>query len=520
MKALVTFVPTFLFLAPITVPGQNSNAQEREYLEQHVIDSMVNRGFYALTEGSAGAGFGLIQEKAIFEARQIAADLRRLAKGDPNEKYIMWKVSELEQQIQLEEYEVRRLTLQKKQKMINHLVDLFNAEVGRRRPDFSTLEAYRMQMHSVDPGKADELAWYMQDRANNIGREVVSIIQNSLNNGNLDNARRELDYCNTNNRYLHIPIPTFGKLSGRLRALVDLDKERAAITLSLKSAKTFLARDSLGRAWSEGTDAKSRLMAIGSSLPRNEWDSYANATKKILAEVERREDALVDKNLLALREKGIDAAIDYHEILKKHGVSRHKTVMVNNAIIESILNSRAVEDTTMSEELTELMEAEGEQSLDMDQMALAAKKLAKHKADSIEAAQQKKPSFFARLFGRGKKNQQDTRVAERREYGTKAEATQFSSGPSGRSSRSETPSSEPGYESTPRGLPVTAKPSQPNTSQQITEQMIQIYTLIEQQEFGEARSRFYQHQEQFRTHLIPEAYAALQASINSVSSPR
>ncbi len=45
--------------------------------------------------------------------------------------------------------------------------------------------------------------------------------------------------------------------------------------------------------------------------------------------------------------------------------------------------------------------------------------------------------------------------------------------------------------------------------------MIQIYTLLEQDEIQQAKSKFVENRESFQTHLIPEAYAALQAALHT-----
>ena len=78
-------------------------------------------------------------EDAISSAKQIASRLKNLAKGDPNEKYVLWKVGELERQIHLEESGLVLEKSQNRQKLMNDLVGPFNAEIAKRRPYFSVL---------------------------------------------------------------------------------------------------------------------------------------------------------------------------------------------------------------------------------------------------------------------------------------------------------------------------------------------------------------------------------------------
>ena len=81
-------------------------------------------------------------EDAISSAKQTAARLKSIARGNPNEKYILWKVGELESQIYLEESGMLLEKNQRRQKQVNDLVGPFNTEIGKRSRSTSLADLY------------------------------------------------------------------------------------------------------------------------------------------------------------------------------------------------------------------------------------------------------------------------------------------------------------------------------------------------------------------------------------------
>jgi hypothetical protein len=88
----------------------------------------------------------MTQEEAVASAKRIAVKLRKLAEYDQNRKYILFKTGELENQIYLEEEGLLLEKEQYRQKSANDLIPLFNAELGKQRPDFKNLWSIQKQM--------------------------------------------------------------------------------------------------------------------------------------------------------------------------------------------------------------------------------------------------------------------------------------------------------------------------------------------------------------------------------------
>jgi hypothetical protein len=486
---------------------------ERVYVTQQYVDSLVAAGFFILSEASALVGPGRAQERGIEEARQVVQRLRQLAQGDRNQKYILWKVSELEQQIFLEYQEVRQKKLQETRRVVNRVVDMFNAEIGKRRPDFSVLVSVRDQMLSVDSVKAEELERSMRDRSRNLSREVVYCAQQALSAKEFDRARRELDYCSANRRYLQIPAPTFDQLAAKLRVSLNLAGERARITKGIARAQALLANDSLAAATDACSDARSRVAAVRSLLSRGEMARYSIDLEKACAAIDQRENQLVQENLAILSRDGIDAAIDFHDnvLKKKHGVSRLKTVVVNNAILALIMAQRAARDTAMSTEMNALVSQEGPTDLDRDVLMSAVKKRAQERADSIREAREREEQRLSladqRRIRRGEK---DARRRERPAQNSAAGRGQEES-----PTVSMSQSSAPAGRTSAAAAPVTTVAY----SQDANDEMLAIYTLIEQDNIRQAQSAFLRHREILRAQLIPEAFDALQATVMSAGSP-
>ena len=97
------------------VPLMCFASNKKEYLSQTTIDTLVQQAFVNIN-ASAGADVPDADARhwqAVIDAKETVAKLKALAKGDPNEKYVLWKVNELEYQVFLEE---REMVLKKRKK--------------------------------------------------------------------------------------------------------------------------------------------------------------------------------------------------------------------------------------------------------------------------------------------------------------------------------------------------------------------------------------------------------------------
>lgn len=498
-------------------PKQNapapSAAAGRAYLSQAFVDSAVNQAFFELSEG-ASAGEGSRQQlDGINRAKAVAAHMLEIGKGDPNEKYVRWRVGELRKQIFLEDQALRELRAKERQIVVNHLVASYNAEVGKPRPDFAQLAADLKQLETVDPLKANEMEASMADRRRNIGREVLAKIERSLDAGDADVARRELDYCDVNQKYLSIPLTKYGQLTAKARVKMNTQQERTAVAEYLKRGERLLASDSLGGAADAAAEARSRCASIRQDLSPQEYDRTAARWQRVLAEVDKREDRLVAQNLDLLNTRGIDAALAFlNTDLARYRISREKIATVNNAVIAALLAQRrlAEKDSAANREVAALVNSEGTPGLNVESLTAAAKKRAQVRADSIRTAESKKLTWRERRALKRKQREEEEARAKTppRPHRTFTLA-----------SASEPEPESPAVTSPPPVVtPATEPIRDPQLELQAKDRLINIYLLLEQNKTGQARGEFLSNQAFLQANLIPEAFDALRGAVDQSSS--
>ncbi|MFP4014599.1 MAG: hypothetical protein ACLFVQ_10965, partial [Chitinispirillaceae bacterium] len=337
---IITAIP-LLFSWPgitenILPPTTSVYAQKGYKLTQDYIDSTILRSIYIINEAATFAGVGYRHKEAITRARNILNSLKQRAKGDPNENYVMWKVREVEGQIQLELEELRQIEAEKNQLTSNKLVLEYNAEVGQKRPDFATLRGIFMRMSEVDVRQANNLANSYNQRYRNISREAMYSLQKALMKGDVDLAKSELDYVEKNKYYLVVSPrrlenlkARYEKLAGALGEVPRIEKELADGNKAAREFKLSQSRGSLNR-------ARSKLKRLKESLPQKKWVSLSSETDRHIRFLDNKEDSLVKVTMRILKQKGPDAAGDYFQnVLQKMGLSRDKCSYIDNAILES-----------------------------------------------------------------------------------------------------------------------------------------------------------------------------------------
>ena len=254
---IISIILLFFFFSP----GKNQTfaAPNKKYLSKGFIDGSIGRAFYVLTEAASVAGVGFRQREAIAEAKKIARNLRELAKGDPNERYVIWKVGELEAQIYLEERDLVLQQMQKGQQDVNQLIVRFNAEVGKSRPDFATLKRIHTLMSRLDVSKANEVASSFNKRYRAISKEVLYSIEKNLANRNLEKAQEELGYCLRNRSYLAISESQYSSIETRVVGLTFAAAEKPFIKAEVDSAFKCISANRISEARNLISSAKIRF---------------------------------------------------------------------------------------------------------------------------------------------------------------------------------------------------------------------------------------------------------------------
>jgi hypothetical protein len=377
-------------LPPLFAIAPRQSFADPPYINQLYIDTTIQRAYYNLTAATDVAGMGPKMEQAVAYAKQVISRLKNIAKGNPNEKYILWKVGELESQVYLEESGLLLEKQNKKQKMVNDQVNDFNIELGRHRPDFTKLDRICSQAGAIDGSTGFDMKQSLALRKKNIAKEAVASLENAVDNGDFDVARIEVVYLRENLDELGIPLSEFSMLKAKMLAKVTVDSDREFLVSYSKKIEDFLAKNNFGDARSALAVYKDRVDGLKGHILGKEWDRYFFRNKRLCESLERKEDSLVKTNLLILSSRGITEANAFLDsVVKKLGVAQEKIGKIDLAILERAMANKKLQDTAVVKELASLPQATPDDSSTLfSDLVSAAKKKAKAKEDSAIAEKQ------------------------------------------------------------------------------------------------------------------------------------
>ncbi len=466
---LLLLLSSIAYTAPRETP--------KTYIKQETIDTTVMKGFYVLTEAASLAGVGFRQQEAIQTARRLANDLKRKAKGDPNERYILWKVNELEEQIYLEERELQLQKQQQGQITVNNLIARYNTEVGKARPDFATLKKLHTQIGTIDPAKGNEIADSYNSRYRSISREVIYSIEKCVLAGNDSKAREELGYCLRNKNYLSISNTQYYQIESRVDGLSNAYSEKPLIEKETDSAVTEIRLNHFGNARTLLFSAEYRLNNVMQYFPQATRNQLSSRILKVNRRFAQKEDSLVNVNLSILNKDGIKAADEYlQKTLKAYGISREKTAYVDSVIL---MIKSPDKKTVMAGELEKLSEAEAgvspQSSLMLDDIKELARAKAQAKADSIRQAEEQTLQIL---------------IAERLKRDSILAAQ--------------------------RDAELIALQKEQDRANAVT---MEIYNLLDQNKLTDAENRFRSIQDKLKQYLPAEMYNVLELSIKAAREP-
>lgn len=451
-----------------TNSGICNTGKNEAYLSQDFVDSSVQRAFYILNEAASVAGVGFRQKEAIQEAKNISNNLKKMAKGDPNERYILWKTGELDAQIYLEERDLVYQKMQKGQITVNKLISRFNNELGKPRPDFATLRRIHVQMGKLDIQKANEIASSFNQRYKAISREVLYSLEKALMTGDYSKARDELGYCLRNKTYLTISDSKYNQLENKLENLTIAQEELPQINFELKESKQALLNNDLGKTRKHISSIEYRFDRIKKNLPKSESIRLKKSLSEISRQFSSKEDSLVNLNIRLLQNKGVNAADEFlRNVLRPSGVSRDKIAYVDKAI----LSVSSPDNPVMKNEIEEIVTDEKEcNDHGFTNIYNSVKQKAQNRMDSLMLAEQQ------RMQREEIKRAKEDSIA----------------------------------------LSVQFNQQQFLKEQELASHLtVNIYTLLEQNKFSEASSLFENQNSFLKKHLPDEGYEILKTSLNS-----
>jgi len=363
---------------------------KQTYLSKDYVDTVVQRAFNSLSEAMSMPGADFKHKSAIEEVRRIAKKLRAQADGDPNARYILFRVSELEQQVWLEENDIDFQKNRESQKAKNACIDTFNIELGKKRPDFATLVRLSSRVESLgDAQKADEMRLSRDQRKTNMSRELLYRFQKSFVNGDVDTVRRDLEYCSHNRKYLAFSDSTFDGFSKRIRLQSEALAKKPGLEIDLKRGWDFLAQNRIGEAWVKISSSRETLDQIKGNLPLSDWNSLNSKSKSLSLAASRKDDSLVSLVVALYAEKGEDAALAcIANVLKKYGVPEEKVAAASDYVLSHGAKAPG-RDSAISAEVDALSLAKSGTEMSIDDIRQRAKEKARAKADSIRATDEK-----------------------------------------------------------------------------------------------------------------------------------
>ena len=363
------------------------------YIGKDYIDTTVQSAIFIINEAENTGGVGFRQKEAILQAKAIAKRLKAEVKGDPNERYALWKVGELEWLIYLEEKDLVLQKVKQGQATVQHCINAFNAEVGRTRPDFKELARFRAQMAELDAGRLREIDVLVGQRSARVSREAMVALEKSLMSGRMVEAEQEFRYCLRNRQYLSIASDKFERLEAQVSACQRSREEMPFIKAEADSAGAFIKEDRLGDAREAAYGARNRLTDIRSCAPAKEAGECMAIINCCERDLGRREDSLVRLNLDLLQAQGAEAANQFLErVLRKAGVCHEKIARVDQAVLAAAPSEASVSGSRKVSKVVDdvASTAEGGTADVFAEMRKKAKIRARFKLDSIEIEKQER----------------------------------------------------------------------------------------------------------------------------------
>jgi hypothetical protein len=359
-----------------------SYSETQTFIDKAKIDSLVDNAFLtfsSITDPSSG----ITAENAIDHAKKIVIKLKKIAEFDANKKYILWKASEIEQQIFLEE---NGLMLEKQQwivKQSNELIQRFNNENYSPHPSFDNLNNILKELYSVDSSKAFEMKKLILKRAENFTNIYPSMISTLIDKNMLDSARFELTYFLNNSKWLPVPVTTTASLEAALLAHSSLPQEKSVIETDLMKLDSLLHKSKLKDSRDLSRSIQFRLQKLKSLMIPLEWEKFNREYVRLDRKIDLKEDSLISIVFSRLRSKGPVEAGYFLDTIRSGGVTEEKIAAADRTILDKIIAQKKPDTVRIF--TSSLSEDSSDSKPVFTELVLEAKKRSKAKQDSINA---------------------------------------------------------------------------------------------------------------------------------------
>ncbi len=309
------------------------------FISQYHVDSLIDNAmfkFYSRFDPSSG----ITHNDAIKYAKGVAFELREKAGKDVNKKYILAKVNELELQIYLEENELTMEKAQWSQKKSNELIAEFNSVIAQERPDFYKLYKIKSELAAIDRKKGDEVEKSFQGRSVSFCKVMPSLIDQSLVDGKITDAQKDLAYCVQNASYLKISASDIARLEAKV-----VSKSTAAYTVKMvkdgfDSIKLYLGELDFKKAHRFENAIAVQVNILKKELISSEWIRYYSEIQLLSKKISAKEDSLITITERLIRADRIVDAGTMIDTLNKIGVNSDKLVAVNKMLLYTLVTQQ------------------------------------------------------------------------------------------------------------------------------------------------------------------------------------
>ena len=355
---------------------------KNEFLSKEYIDTAIQSAYYNFVAANNKEAGGTTQLAAINKAKGVVSDLKKQAQDDPNKRYILWRLSELEAQIGLEEEEVRLKQQYARVQKINELVAIFNKEVLQPRPNFANLHTLYARMSAVDVSKTNEFADIINQKNKSVTFNLKQSITSAFNNNNYGQAETDYNYIVENRKYLSVGNADIESWRKKIQVKNDADYLKENIDNRVAFVNGIVNENRLLEAKRHIEVLNSDLTGASALLTQSFVSSTNMKLKNLSSIIDRREDSLIQYGYSLLAANKHKEASDFlRNVLFPAGVDRSRTAGIDREIIEADGTQRKpkYESSLVVQHATE------ESGLAMSE---AMKQKTKAKADSIRVAQE------------------------------------------------------------------------------------------------------------------------------------
>lgn len=349
------------------------------YLSQEIIDSTVQEAYYGFVAATREAGGLYTQKSAIMNAQQTVAKLKKLAEDDPNKRYILWRVSELEQQIYLEQEELRLKHEFERVTEINRLVEIFNTELFLPRPSFGKLHMLHNKVGMLSVEHANQFATNINQKNRVIIAELNNEMRDAFITNDYDEAEKIYKYAVKNKKYLKLNEKQYDQWSTQIQAKRNADYLTKNIDKQVRQVRTIVSKNKIA-------EARRHVEVIQLEVEgaaRHLSSSFVNKTRSDLSSISRsitvREDSLVSYNMSLINMKSDKATYYMDSVLRPAGVSPEKIAAVDRAILKASGNKKKV-NKKVNAEIAFIEQSTSQTGLSMDDISASVKL----KADSLK----------------------------------------------------------------------------------------------------------------------------------------